>query len=89
MKLSFFSSTVPTEWLKASVTAIYKEGDKTLASNYRPISISLTSICCKLMERIISKQLINFALKHNVIPPQQHGCLPLEVGCHLPSRLCE
>jgi hypothetical protein len=74
MKLSFFSSTVPTEWLKASVTAIYKKGDKTLASNYRPIS--LTSICCKLMERIISKQLINFALKHNVIPPQQHGFLP-------------
>jgi hypothetical protein len=28
------------------------------------------------MERIISKQLINFALKHNVIPPQQHGFLP-------------
>jgi hypothetical protein len=74
MKLSFFSSTVPTEWLKASVTAIYKKGDKTLASNYRPIS--LTSICCKLMERIISKQLINFALKHNVIPSQQHGFLP-------------
>jgi hypothetical protein len=45
-----------------------------LASNYRPIS--LTSICCKLMERIISKQLTEFALNHNVIPKEQHGFLP-------------
>jgi hypothetical protein len=73
-KLSFQSSSLPSGWLKALVTPIYKKGDKTLASNYRPIS--LTSICCKLMERIISKQLTEFALNHNVIPKEQHGFLP-------------
>jgi hypothetical protein len=59
------------------------KGDKNLASNYRPIS--LTSICCKLMERIISKQLTEFALNHNVIPKEQHGFLPGRsvFTCHL------
>jgi hypothetical protein len=82
-KLSFQSSSSPSGWLKALVTPIYKKGDKTLASNYRPIS--LTSICCKLMERIISKQLTEFALNHNVIPKEQHGFLPGRsvFTCHL------
>jgi hypothetical protein len=82
-KLSFQSSSLPSGWLKALVTPIYKKGDKTLASNYR--SISLTSICCKLMERIISKQLTEFALNHNVIPKEQHGFLPGRsvFTCHL------
>jgi hypothetical protein len=82
-KLSFQSSSLPSGWLKALVTPIYKKGDKTLASNYRPIS--LTSICCKLMERIISKQLTEFALNNNVIPKEQHGFLPGRsvFTCHL------
>jgi hypothetical protein len=82
-KLSFQSSSLPSGWLKALVAPIYKKGDKTLACNYRPIS--LTSICCKLMERIISKQLTEFALNHNVIPKEQHGFLPGRsvFTCHL------
>jgi hypothetical protein len=82
-KLSFQSSSLPSGWLKALVTPIYKKGEKTLACNYRPIS--LTSICCKLMERIISKQLTEFALNHSVIPKEQHGFLPGRsvFTCHL------
>jgi hypothetical protein len=37
-KLSFQSSSLPSGWLKALVTPIYKKKDKSLASNYRPIS---------------------------------------------------
>jgi len=42
---------LPEDWKKASVTPIHKGGDKTEASNFRPIS--LTSIPCKVMESII------------------------------------
>ena len=43
---------VPTDWRKANVTAIYKKGNKYEPSNYRPVS--LTSLCCKLQEHILS-----------------------------------
>ena len=43
-------NTVPLDWSKALITAIYKKDNKSLPSNYRPIS--LTSICCKVMEHI-------------------------------------
>ena len=44
-KTSLKSMKIPNEWKKAQVSAIYKKGDRKLASNYRPIS--LTSILCK------------------------------------------
>ena len=42
---------LPSDWLKACITAIFKKGDKSLPNNYRPVSI--TSIICKLMESIV------------------------------------
>ena len=42
---------VPQEWKKALVTPIHKKGNKKLALNYRPVS--LTSITCKMMEKIM------------------------------------
>ena len=44
-------NTVPTDWSKALITAVYRKDSKSLPSNYRPIS--LTSTCCKVMEHII------------------------------------
>ena len=74
MERSLIDSRLPSDWLKASVTAIFKTGDKTLASNYRPIS--LTSVCCKILERMICKQLRGWALDHNLIPNTQHAFVP-------------
>jgi hypothetical protein len=42
---------IPEDWKKAKISAIYKKGNKALAGNYRPIS--LTSVVCKLMETLI------------------------------------
>ena len=43
--------TVPSDWLPARISAIYKKGDKANPSNYRPES--LTCITCKIMEHIV------------------------------------
>jgi len=45
---------------KASVTPIFKNGTRVKVENYRPIS--LTSICCKILEKLVRKNL----LKHMV-----------------------
>ena len=50
---------------------LFKKGNKLEASNYRPIS--LTSIVCKLMERIIRDEIMNHLLINKLIIKQQHG----------------
>ena len=34
------SGTIPIQWKEARVSAIYKKGNKKIASNYRPVSIT-------------------------------------------------
>jgi hypothetical protein len=41
---------VPKDWRQANVIPVFKKGEKYLASNYRPVS--LTCICCKILEHI-------------------------------------
>lgn len=74
MDSCFRQSVLPAQWLKASVTPVYKKGDKLDPNNYRPIS--LTSIACKVMESVISEQIRNFALVRGIIPREQHGFVP-------------
>ena len=45
------SGTVPTDWKTANIIPIFKKGNRHKPSNYRPVS--LTSICCKLLEHIL------------------------------------
>ena len=59
---SFTSGTLPDDWLCANVTPIFKTGDRTDPSNYRPIS--LTSITCKIFEHIIHKHVMNHLDRH-------------------------
>ena len=47
---------IPDDWREASVTPIYKKGNRTDATNYCPIS--LTSIICKILEKLISNVLL-------------------------------
>ena len=49
---SYLSGQLPSEWKTASVTPLFKKGDKSDPANYRPIS--LTCILCKVMEHIIT-----------------------------------
>ncbi|TLY45188.1 MAG: hypothetical protein E6K54_08905, partial [Gammaproteobacteria bacterium] len=50
---------------------IYKSGEKTLYSNYRPIS--LLSVCSKILEKCIKLQLSNYLNENKLITEQQFG----------------
>ena len=62
---------VPNEWKEANVTPLFKKGSKLSASNYRPVS--LTSVCCKLMEGIMRDRITSHLKIHKLISPSQHG----------------
>ena len=76
---------LPSEWLKACVTAIFKKGDKSYPGNYRPISI--TSILCKIMESLVRDELVNHMVKNNLFSKYQHGFVPL-LNCITNLLLC-
>ena len=62
---------VPEYWKSANVTAIHKKGSRQEAGNYRPIS--LTSVICKKMERLIKERLSTHLETNNLIGDSQHG----------------
>ena len=71
MSASFCNSLVPQAWKRASITPIFKKGDKLNPLNYRPIS--LLSVPSKIMEAIIVEEMANFLILNSVIPSEQHG----------------
>ena len=68
---SLDSGEVPNSWLQANITPLFKKGDRTIASNYRPVS--LTSICSKLLEHIIHSNIMKHFNKHSILTDKQHG----------------
>ena len=58
-------------WKMANVTPIHKKDDKSLPSNYRPIS--LLSTVGKLLERCIHKHIYNYVMEHKLITSFQSG----------------
>ena len=62
---------IPDEWKKALFTPIYKNGDRSCPTNYRPIS--LTCIVCKTLEHIISTSIYNHLEEYTILRPEQHG----------------
>ena len=70
---SLMEGELPEEWKEAVVTPVFKKGSRSDVGNYRPVS--LTSICCKVMERIIRKRLIQHMLENKFLSENQHGFL--------------
>jgi len=62
---------VPSPWSEANVNAQHKSKDKLDPSNYRPISI--TSVPCKILEKINRDSINDYLLHNKLISPQQHG----------------
>ena len=68
---SMESGTIPSQWKEARVSAIYKKGNKKLASNYRPVSI--TSVLCRILEKLIRNQIVEYMQSENLLSDLQFG----------------
>lgn len=73
-KMSLDTGCVPEDWKMAYVTPIFKKGSRAEASNYRPVS--LTSIVCKVMERLVRTRMMEHLTKNDLISKYQHGFVP-------------
>ena len=69
---SIDSGDIPKEWTLANISPLFKKGDRSLACNYRPVS--LTCVPCKLLEHIVCSNImahlalmnINFCQTNNM-----------------------
>ena len=68
---SLSSGVVPPSFKRAAITPVFKSGDRSVPSNYRPISLS--SVISKVLERIIRKQVSSFIDKKGFLNSTQHG----------------
>ena len=57
LNLSLKEGVVPFEWKEANIIPLFK-------NNYRPVS--LTSVICKLLERLIEDHMVDFLLGHKL-----------------------
>ena len=69
--LSLNQGIIPNDWQCSIVTAIHKKGNKSLTSNYRPIS--LTCISCKIMESLIRNHIMEYFHTNNLFSSKQFG----------------
>ena len=70
---SLHQSKIPDDWRQARVAPLYKTGksDRSKPAHYRPIS--LTSICCKVMEHIICSNLMRHLDESDILTDFQHS----------------
>ena len=68
---SISTGQLPKDWLDAVVSPIYKKGERFLAENYRPVS--LLCIISKVLESIVTPQIINHIKNNKLATSRQHG----------------
>ena len=71
--LSVQTGILPNQWLEAKVIPIFKKGENSNPSNYRPIS--LTVAASKALELIIKAEIMSFLNANKLITTKQHGFL--------------
>ena len=73
LNMSIRSGKFPGIWKCAKVAALFKSGDRTNATNYRPISILPT--LSKIIERVVHSQLYEYLISNNLLSNNQFGFL--------------
>ena len=70
-RLSLAEGRLPVLWKSSLVVPIFKKGTKYDPLNYRPIS--LTSVACKCLERLINRHLTTYLEDNNILTDNQFG----------------
>ena len=68
---SLDQGVLPSIWKTAAVVPIFKKGARSDPGNYRPVS--LTCICCKILEHIVYSSITKHLQYHEVLCDGQHG----------------
>ena len=68
---SINTGEIPKEWSLANICPLFKKGDRSLACNYRPVS--LTCIPCKLLEHIVCSNIMGHLDQYNLLSDKQHA----------------
>ena len=67
----FLQGKYPSCLKYAIITPVFKSGELTSPSNYRPIAV--TSFLNKIFEKLIHKRLLDFIEQNNILSPYQFG----------------
>ena len=68
---SLNTGELPRDWSLANVAPIFKKGNRVLAENYRPVS--LTCITCKLFEHIVCRHILDHVEDHKILTNVYEG----------------
>ncbi len=71
---SIATGKIPVEWKSSVICPIYKKGCKNNVANYRPIC--LTSVVCKVLERIVKANILQYLKTVYILSDAQHGFMP-------------
>ena len=71
INLSLTLAKVPKSWKTANVIPLFKKGEKSDITNYRPVSL-LPSVS-KILERIVFKSVYNYIKDNHLLSPHQSG----------------
>jgi len=68
---SLMTEVFPDRFKYAFVLPIHKKGDKSIKSNYRPITLLLS--CSKILETIMFNRLYQYVHTNAILAPEQFG----------------
>ena len=80
---SLRTGTVPLAFKLATVVPLYKTGDPSVPTNYRPVS--LLPVVSKLLERVVQRQLVRHLDLSNALPDSQFA---FRKKCSTEDALC-
>ena len=67
-------SEIPASWKHSIVNPIFKNGNPSDPSNFRPISV--VPVIMKIVERLVQCQLYHYLSYNHLLSPSQHGFRP-------------